>query len=63
MLHREQSPAAYERVTLLHRWAIAHGYQLSGRVRYWSHRGPLETQNPEEYIIEVQLPVKTTSEK
>jgi DNA-binding transcriptional MerR regulator len=63
MLYKDKSPEVFERVTLLHRWAIAHGYQLSGRVRYWHHRGPMETQNPEEYIIEVQLPVKTASEK
>ncbi|HSM71991.1 MAG TPA: helix-turn-helix domain-containing protein [Anaerolineales bacterium] len=50
---------AVEQVTLLRRWAIAHGYTPSDFVRYFHHRGPLQTLNREEFIIEAQLPVDT----
>ena len=46
-----------EQVTLLRRWAIAHGYTPSDFVRYFHHRGPLQTLNHEEFVIEAQLPV------
>jgi hypothetical protein len=46
-----------EKATLLRRWAIAHGYQPHDLIRYLSHRGILDSPNPEEYVIEVQLPV------
>jgi DNA-binding transcriptional MerR regulator len=48
---------SFERVALLQRWAVAHGYGLRGLVRYWLHRGPLETLNRDEFVIEAQLPV------
>jgi DNA-binding transcriptional MerR regulator len=46
-----------EKATLLRRWAIAHGYKPHDLIRYLSHRGILDSPNPEEYVIEVQLPV------
>lgn len=46
-----------EKATLLRRWAIAHGYKPHDLVRYLSHRGILDSLNPEEYVIEAQLPV------
>lgn len=46
-----------EKATLLRRWAIAHGYKPHDMVRYLSHRGILDSPNPEEYVIEAQLPV------
>jgi hypothetical protein len=46
-----------EKATLLRRWAIVHGYQPGESIRYLSHRGILESPNPAEYVIEVQLPV------
>jgi DNA-binding transcriptional MerR regulator len=46
-----------EKATLLRRWAIAHGYKPHDLIRYLSHRGLLQTSNPEEFVIEVQLPV------
>jgi DNA-binding transcriptional MerR regulator len=46
-----------EKATLLRRWAIAHGYKPHDLIRYLSHRGILNSSNPEEYVIEVQLPV------
>ena len=49
-----------EKVTLLRRWAIAHGYQPAGLVRYFHHRGPLHTLNRDEFVIEAQLPVDMT---
>jgi DNA-binding transcriptional MerR regulator len=48
-----------EQVTLLRRWAIAHGYKPHDYVRYLHHRGPLQTSTREEFIIEAQLPVDT----
>ena len=49
----------FERVTLLRRWTIAQGYVPRDLVRYWHHRGPLQTLNREEFVIEAQLPVDT----
>jgi len=50
---------AVEQVTLLRRWAFSHGYTPYNLVRYLHHRGPLQTLNHEEFIIEAQLPVDT----
>jgi DNA-binding transcriptional MerR regulator len=50
---------AVEQVTLLRRWAVAHGYTPADFVRYFHHRGPLQTLNREEFVFEVQLPVDT----
>lgn len=47
----------WESVTLLQRWAVAHGYGLRGQTRYWMHRGPLDTLNRHEFVAEVQLPI------
>jgi hypothetical protein len=49
----------FEKVILLRRWAIAQGYTPRDLVRYWHHRGPLQTLNREEFVIEAQLPVDT----
>ena len=57
MLTGGDSPAAFEQVALLQRWAVAHDHGLEGRVRYWNHRGPLDTLNRAEFVIEAQLPV------
>jgi DNA-binding transcriptional MerR regulator len=59
MLRGGDEAAAFERVALLQRWAVANGYRLLGRVRYWNHRGPLQTLNRNECVIEAQLPVET----
>jgi DNA-binding transcriptional MerR regulator len=51
-------PAGFvEPATLLRRWAILHGYQPHSLMRFFNHRGPLQTSNPMEYILEAQLPV------
>jgi DNA-binding transcriptional MerR regulator len=47
----------FERVALLQRWTVAHGYRFRNLVRYWLHRGPLHTLNRDEFVIEAQLPV------
>jgi DNA-binding transcriptional MerR regulator len=52
----------FERVALLQRWAVAHGYRFRNLVRYWLHRGPLHTLNRDEFVIEAQLPVDTGEE-
>lgn len=46
-----------EPATLLRRWAIMHGYQPQGLMRFFHHRGPLQTNNSAEFVIEAQLPV------
>jgi len=50
---------AIEQVTLLRRWAIAHEYTPHNLVRYLNHRGPLQTLNHDEFVIEAQLPLDT----
>lgn len=51
-------PAGFvEKTTLLRRWAIAHEYKPHDLVRFFNHRGPLQTNNSAEFIIEAQLPV------
>jgi len=47
----------FEKVTLLRRWTVAHGYKPHKLVRYLHHRGPLQTPDRENYVIEAQLPV------
>jgi hypothetical protein len=48
-----------EQVTLLRRWAIAHGYTPRDFVRFLHHRGPMQTLNRDEFVFEAQLPVDT----
>jgi len=51
-------PAGFvEPATLLRRWAILHGYQPHSLMRFFHHRGLLQTNNPAEFVIEAQLPV------
>jgi len=55
-----KDPAGFvEPATLLRRWAILHGYQPRDLMRFYHHRGPLQTNNPAEFVIEAQLPVDT----
>ena len=54
----KNDPAGFvEPATLLRRWAILHGYQPHNLMRFFNHRGPLQTSNPAEFIHEAQLPV------
>ncbi len=46
-----------EPATMLRRWAILHGYQPRDLMRFFNHRGPLQTNEGREFIIEAQLPV------
>lgn len=48
-----------EPATLLRRWAILHGYQPRDQMRFFNHRGPLQTNDGSEFIIGAQLPVDT----
>jgi len=48
-----------EQATLLRRWAILHGYQPHSLMRFFHHRGPLQSSNPAEFVHEAQLPVDT----
>jgi DNA-binding transcriptional MerR regulator len=52
------NPAGFvEPATLLRRWAIMHGYRPHDLMRFFVHRGPLQTNNSTEFVIEAQLPV------
>jgi DNA-binding transcriptional MerR regulator len=44
-----------EPATLLRRWTIMHGYQPRDLIRFFHHRGPLQTNDGTEFIIEAQL--------
>jgi DNA-binding transcriptional MerR regulator len=46
-----------EPATLLRRWAIMHGYKPRDLMRFFHHRGPLQTNEGKEFVIEAQLPV------
>jgi len=48
-----------EPATLLRRWAILHGYRPHGLMRFFHHRGPMQSSNPAEFFLEAQLPVDT----
>ena len=47
-----------EPATLLRRWAIMHGYRPQGLMRFFHYRGPLQTNEGADFIIEAQLPVE-----
>jgi DNA-binding transcriptional MerR regulator len=49
-----------EKITLMRRWALDHGYRYAELIRYLNHRGPLQTTNSSEFIAEVQLPLEKT---
>lgn len=53
----------FEQVALLQRWTVAHDYRFHNWVRYWLHRGPLETLNRDEFVVEAQLPIDTAEGK
>lgn len=60
MLAKDESGLKdYEKLVLLRRWAIAHGYRPHNHIRYLHYRGPLQTLNREERVIEAQLPVES----
>lgn len=58
MLHGGEIRERFEKIALLQRWAVAHGYQLCGRMRTVNHRGPLDTPDRAEWMTEVQLAVE-----
>ena len=47
-----------EKITLMRRWALDHGYQYAEQVRYLNHKGPLQTTDPSEFVAEVQVPLE-----
>jgi DNA-binding transcriptional MerR regulator len=50
-----EQTARHEKVLLLQRWAVAHGYKLGNRVRVFHPRGPLETLDRSGWVSELQL--------
>jgi hypothetical protein len=57
----ESNLEGYEKAVLLRRWVIAHGYKPHKLMRFLHHRGPLQTLNRAEFIIEAQLPIEAES--
>jgi hypothetical protein len=59
MLSGPQNGAGnFEKITLMRRWALDHGYRYAAMVRYLNHKGPLQTPDPSEFIAEAQLPLE-----
>lgn len=54
----EGHSAALQKVTTLQHWAAAHGYQTIDYVRLSHYRGPLDTQEMDDFLFEAQLPVE-----
>ena len=42
----------------LFRWIMQHGYRAEGTIREIYHKGDWATQNPDEYITEIQIPLR-----
>ncbi len=59
ILHGADIDRGYEQAALLRRWAISHGYTLQNQLRYLHHRGPIETLDRTEWIMEIQLVVSS----
>jgi hypothetical protein len=57
VLHGAEIDHGYEQAALLRRWAISHGYTLQNQLRYMHHRGPIETLDRSEWVMEIQLVV------
>ncbi len=57
ILHSADIDSGYEQAALLRRWAISHGYTLQNQLRYMHHRGPIETLDRSEWVMEIQLVV------
>jgi len=54
----QNDPLHFEKITLMRRWALDHGYRYATEVRYLNHRGPLQTSDPCEFIAEAQVPLE-----
>lgn len=59
MVHGDSREVRHEKVALLQRWAVAHGYRLGERLRSLNFRGPLETLDRLEWVTELQLAVES----
>ena len=57
MVHGGETGERHEKVALLQRWAVAHGYKLGKRMRALNYRGPLQTLDRTEWVTELQLAV------
>ena len=55
MVHGGEREERLDKVALLQRWAVAHGYKLGKRMRVLNYRGPLETLDRSEWVTEFQL--------
>ncbi len=58
LLHGREYDERYEKVALLQRWAVEHGYKLCRMLRVVLHRGPFQTLDTSEWVSEIQLAVE-----
>lgn len=59
VIANKEGPPLHEftQAALLRRWAVAQGYEPSDVMRYRHHRGPMQTLNIQEFVLEAQLPI------
>jgi DNA-binding transcriptional MerR regulator len=60
MLQGDERDKRLEKIALLQRWAVAHGFRLCRLIRIVHHRGPLETLDRSKWVTELQLAVEPT---
>jgi len=58
LVHGREHDERHEKIALLQRWAVAHGYKLCGLLRAVHHRGPFQTLEMSEWVTELQLAVE-----
>jgi len=58
LLHGREHDERYEKIALLQRWAVAHGYKPCSMLRIVQHRGALQTLDMYEWVTEIQLAVE-----
>lgn len=57
MLHGGEREAKFQKIALLQRWAVAHGYKPRRLIRALNHLGPVQTLDSSQWVTEVQLVV------
>ena len=57
-MHQGDYDTLKEKYLYLLRWAVESGYKLSGVWRFVSHRGPMHSVDPSEYLTELQHPIE-----
>lgn len=63
IVHADRDLLPYERMALLRRWAVAHGYRPADHVRNVSIVGPLQTLDTDAFVAEAQIPIVPDGER